>query len=108
MSGHSAPRPALLERRLAQAKLRHRACVEDIDFRFPRGLDRSLVRSLKQDSGWVREHLNIFLIGPTEIGKSFLACALAEKACRDGHWLCFNRFTQLTEVSRLWLAVSGD
>jgi len=73
-----------LERRLAKAKLRHRACVEDIDFRSPRGLDRTLLRSLTQDSAWVREHQNIFLLGPTGIGKSFLACALAEKACRDG------------------------
>ena len=55
-----------LERRLAKAKLRHRASVEDIDFRTPRGLDRSLVRSLIQDSGWVREHFNLFLIGPPD------------------------------------------
>jgi len=84
-----------LERRLAKAKLRHRACVEDIDFRSPRGLDRTLVRSLTQDSGWVREHLNIFLIGPTGIGKSFLACALAEKACRDGFTAFYTRASQL-------------
>ena len=84
-----------LERRLAKAKLRHRACVEGIDFRSPRGLDRTLVRSLTQDSGWVREHLNIFLIGPTGIGKSFLACALAEKACRDGFTAFYTRASQL-------------
>jgi len=84
-----------LERRLAKAKLRHRACVEDIDFRSPRGLDRTLVRSLAQDSAWVREHQNIFLIGPTGIGKSFLACALAEKACRDGFTALYTRATQL-------------
>ncbi len=85
-----------LERRLAKAKLRHRACVEDIDFRSPRGgLDRTLVRSLTQDSAWVREHQNIFLIGPTGIGKSFLACALAEKACRDGFTAFYTRATQL-------------
>ena len=84
-----------LARRLAHAKLRHRASVEDIDFRSPRGLDRTLVRSLTQDSGWVREHLNIFLIGPTGIGKSFLACALAEKACRDGFTAWYTRAAQL-------------
>ena len=84
-----------LARRLAHAKLRHRASVEDIDFRSPRGLDRTLVRSLTQDSGWVREHLNIFLIGPTGIGKSFLACALAEKACRDGFTAFYARASQL-------------
>src|SRR5712692_4246211 len=84
-----------LARRLAKAKLRHRACVEDIDFRSPRGLDRTLVRSLTQDSAWVREHQNIFLIGPTGIGKSFLACALAEKACRDGFTAFYTRAAQL-------------
>jgi DNA replication protein DnaC len=84
-----------LARRLAKAKLHHRASVEDIDFRSPRGLDRTLVRSLTQDSAWVREHQNIFLIGPTGIGKSFLACALAEKACRDGFTAIYTRATQL-------------
>jgi len=84
-----------LERRLAKAKLRHRASVEDIDFRSPRGLDRTLVRSLTQDSAWVREHQNIFLIGPTGIGKSFLACALAEKACREGFTAFYTRAAQL-------------
>lgn len=84
-----------LERRLAKAKFRHRASVEDIDFRTPRGLDRTLLRSLLQDSAWVREHQNLFLIGPTGIGKSFLACALAEKACRDGFTAFYRRATQL-------------
>jgi len=84
-----------LARRLANAKLRHRACVEDIDFRQPRGLDRTLLRSLTQDSAWVRQHQNVFLIGPTGIGKSFLACALAEKACRDGFTALYTRAPQL-------------
>jgi DNA replication protein DnaC len=74
-----------LARRLSQAKFRyHDASVEDIDFRAPRGLDRSLVRSLTQNSAWVAENQNIFLWGPCGVGKSWLACALAEKACRDG------------------------
>ena len=73
-----------LARRVTQAKFRYRASVEDIDFRTPRGLDRSLVRSLTQDSAWVTQHQNVFLLGPTGVGKSWLACALAEKACRDG------------------------
>ena len=68
---------------------------EDIDFRAPRGLDRALLRSLTQDSVWVREHQNIFLLGPMGIGKSFLACALAEKACRDGFSALYTRATQL-------------
>ena len=84
-----------LARRLANAKLRHRASVEDIDFRQPRGLDRALVRSLAQSSTWVGQHQNIFLIGPTGIGKSFLACALAEKACRDGYTAFYTRASPL-------------
>ena len=84
-----------LTRRLEKAKLRHRACVEDIDFRQPRGLDRSLLRSLTQDSSWVRQHQNVFLIGSCGIGKSFLACALAEKACRDGFTAYYTRASQL-------------
>jgi len=84
-----------LARRLAHARLRHRASVEDIDFRSPRGLDRAQVRSLAQDSSWVRQHQNIFLIGPTGIGKSFLACALAEKACRDGFTAWYTRAAPL-------------
>jgi len=84
-----------LARRLANAKLRHRASVEDIDFRQPRGLDRALVRSLAQSSAWVGQHQNVFLIGPTGIGKSFLACALAEKACRDGYTALYTRASQL-------------
>jgi DNA replication protein DnaC len=55
-----------LPRRLANARLRHRASVEDIDFRSPRGLDRTQVRSLAQTSGWVGQHQNLFLIGPPD------------------------------------------
>jgi DNA replication protein DnaC len=73
-----------LARRLAQAKFRYPASVEDIDFRLARGLDRSLIRSLTQNSAWVHQHQQIFLLGPTGVGKTWLACALAEKACRDG------------------------
>ncbi|MGH8678224.1 MAG: IS21-like element helper ATPase IstB [Burkholderiales bacterium] len=84
-----------LARRLTHAQLRHRASVEDIDFQQPRGLDRTVLRSLIQDSAWVRQHHNVFLIGPTGIGKSFLACALAEKACRDGCTALYTRAAQL-------------
>jgi DNA replication protein DnaC len=84
-----------LARRLAQAQLRHRASVEDLDFGSPRSLNRSLVRSLTQDSAWVRQHQNVFVLGPTGIGKSFLACALAEKACRDGFSALYTRASQL-------------
>jgi len=84
-----------LERRLRYAKLRGNACVEDIDYRASRGLDRTLMRSLANDSGWVQRHENVFVIGPTGVGKSFLACALAQKACRDGHLVLYTRAAAL-------------
>src|SRR5690348_15712876 len=74
-----------LARRLKAAKLRAQACVEDIDYRAARGLDKSVIRALAQESAWVRNHDNIFVLGPTGVGKSFVASALAQKACRDGY-----------------------
>src|SRR5688500_18954310 len=62
-----------LDRRLRNGRLQGPACIEDIDYRTARGLDRQLVRSLTQESTWVREHQNLFLLGPTGIGKTWLA-----------------------------------
>lgn len=84
-----------LSRRLAQARFTLSAAVEDIDFRHSRGLDRKLIRSLTAESRWVRQHHNLFLLGPTGIGKSYLACALAQKACRDGYTALYTRASQL-------------
>ena len=84
-----------LARRLAQARFKISAAVEDIDFRHQRGLDRKLVRSLTAESRWVRQHQQLFLLGPTGIGKSYLACALAQKACRDGYTALYTRASQL-------------
>jgi len=84
-----------LERRLKDARLHGNACVEDIDFRATRGLDKPLVRSLIQDSEWVRRHQHIFLIGPTGIGKTYLARAFGQKACRDGLTAYFVTAAQL-------------
>ena len=69
--------------------------MEDIDFRTARGLDRQLVRSLVAESVWVREHQNLFLLGPTGIGKTWLARAFAQKACRDGYTAYFTKATEL-------------
>jgi DNA replication protein DnaC len=80
-----------LGRRMKNAKLRVNACVEDIDYRTVRGLDKSVIRSLTQESGWVGTHENIFVLGPTGVGKSFVACALAQKACRDGYSALYTR-----------------
>ncbi len=92
-----------LQRRLLNARLEGPACVEEIDFRAPRGLDRQLLRSLTTESDWVRRHQNLFLTGPTGIGKTFLARALGHKACRDGFTAWFVKTPQLfrdLEVAR--------
>lgn len=83
-----------LARRLQLAKLKERAVIEDIDYQHPRGLERKLMRTLSS-SEWVRQKQNILLMGPTGIGKSWLGCALAHKACRDGFSVLHKRTTEL-------------
>jgi DNA replication protein DnaC len=83
-----------LGRRLRAAKLKERGVVEDIDYQHPRGLDRKLMRTLAS-SEWVRQHQNLLLIGPTGIGKTWLGCALAQKACRDGFTILHKRANEL-------------
>ena len=73
-----------LKMRLRVAKLRYPAAVEDLDLRAPRGLDRGLVMELATGS-WVTRHHNVVLTGPTGVGKSYVACALAQAAIRTGH-----------------------
>ena len=73
-----------LQRRLRGAHLKERGVIEDVDYQHPRGLDRKLVRTLAS-SDWVHQHQSILLLGPTGIGKTWLACSLAQKACRDVH-----------------------
>lgn len=72
-----------LTRLLRQAKLRIPACIEDIDYHHPRGLDRALLQSLAQ-CHWIRSHQSILITGPTGCGKTYIACALANAACRRG------------------------
>jgi DNA replication protein DnaC len=83
-----------LHNRLAKARLRQTAVVEDIDFRAPRGLDRQLFSALCSCQ-WVRDHQNILITGATGLGKSFLACALAHKACREGFTALYHRLPRL-------------
>lgn len=84
-----------LSRRLRASRLKSTASVEDIDYQVPRGLDRSLVRSLTAESEWVKKHQNVILTGATGVGKSWLATALAHKACRDGYTSYYARASQL-------------
>ena len=72
-----------LTTRLRQAKLRQTACIEDIDYRHPRGLDKSLMARLATCQ-WVREPHNVLITGSTGIGKTWLGCAWEHKACREG------------------------
>src|SRR5438874_3776169 len=80
--------------RLKAAKLRQEASVEDIDFRSPRGLDKTVIVNLAQ-AGWVAAHHNVLISGPTGAGKSFLACALAHAAVRRGHTALYVRTPRL-------------
>ncbi len=73
-----------LKTRLHKAKPKQNACVEDMDFRQPRGLDKSLILDLAQCQ-WIKQHLNLLITGPTGVGKTWIACALAQKACREGY-----------------------
>jgi DNA replication protein DnaC len=72
-----------LAQQLRQANLRYPACLEDIDFSTPRGLARDVVLSLGT-GGWIRDHHNLLITGPTGIGKSWLASAFVQSACRHG------------------------
>jgi DNA replication protein DnaC len=83
-----------LKDRLAKARLRHSAAVEDVDLRTPRGLDRSVFLALCSCQ-WVTQHLNVLITGKTGTGKSYLACALAQKACREGFTAAYHRVPRL-------------
>ena len=86
-----------LTNRLRRARLRHPdACLEDVDYRHPRGLDKALLASMGACQ-WVREHLNILITGATGAGKTWLACALAHQACREGFSALYLRLPRLFE-----------
>src|SRR5437660_11300009 len=83
-----------LAARLRYARLRHQAVVEDVDYRVHRGLDRSLFHKLAAGE-WIDAHDNLILCGPTGVGKSWLACALGHKACRDNRSVLYQRAPKL-------------
>jgi DNA replication protein DnaC len=83
-----------LGRRLNVARLRQNAVVEDADLRTPRGLDRALFQTLTT-CGWIRDSQHLLIGGPTGVGKSWLACALGHKACRDGFSVLYRRAPRL-------------
>ncbi|HLJ06889.1 MAG TPA: IS21-like element helper ATPase IstB, partial [Acetobacteraceae bacterium] len=83
-----------LKARLRYARLRHHAAVEDVDYRTPRGLDRALFQKLAL-GGWIEAKQNLIVEGPTGVGKSWLACALGHKACRDNHSVLYQRIPRM-------------
>ncbi len=89
-----------LARLLKTAKLRVDACVEDIDYRHPRGLDKARMVALASCE-WIDEALNLCLTGPTGCGKTWLACALGNQACRRGYSTRYLRLPRLTEQLRI-------
>lgn len=89
-----------LQRRLKDAKLKANSCVEDIDYRHPRGLNREVFADLIT-CRWVRAHRNVIMCGPTGIGKTWLACALAQRACREGYSVAYLRVPRLLHELKL-------
>ena len=89
-----------LQRLLKLAKLRETACVEDIDYRPGRGLDRAEIASLALGD-WIHQGINLIVTGPTGGGKTWLACALGQYACRRGHTLMYMRTPRLAEELRV-------
>jgi DNA replication protein DnaC len=76
------------------ARLRHNAAVEDVDYRTTRGLDRALFQKLALGS-WIKEQQNLIIVGPSGVGKSWLACALGHRACRDNLSVLYQRIPRL-------------
>ena len=93
-----------LSNRLRRAKLKHNAALEDIDYQHPRGLDKGLIQALSA-CRWAQEHLNILITGPTGVGKTWLACALAQKACREGYTA---QYIRLARLLRELMVAKGD
>lgn len=79
---------------LRKARLKDNACIEDIDFKSPRGLDKSMVLSLSS-CDWIKSSQNIIITGSTGVGKTYLSCALANSACRKGYSSLYKRAPRL-------------
>jgi DNA replication protein DnaC len=89
-----------MQRRLKAARLSLPATIEDLDLSPARGLERRLVLELAQGE-WIRQHLNILVLGPTGVGKTFLACALADAACRHNFHVSYQRTSRLLHQTAL-------
>lgn len=83
-----------LKRRLKKARLRQNASMEDIDLRHSRGMEKAVISKLAS-CRWIKDRLNILITGPTGVGKSYIGCALAQKACREGFSALYTRLPRL-------------
>ena len=86
--------------RLKFASLRQTAVIEDIDLRSARGIDRAFLAKLV-DGDWIDHKHNLLITGPTGTGKSWIACALGHKACRDNRSVLYQRLPRLFEALAL-------
>ena len=89
-----------LTTRLKFACLRQSAIVEDVDMKTARGLDKALFQKLAAGD-WIIRHQNLIIIGKTGVGKSWLACALGHKACRDDRSVSYQRVPRLFDALAL-------
>ena len=89
-----------LSRRLTQAKLKETACVEDIDYKHPRKLNKSVMQELRRIQ-WIPKHLNLLITGPTGCGKTYIACALAHTACLNGFAAKYYRLPRLWQELKI-------
>lgn len=83
-----------LKLRLGKAKLREKACIEDINYRHPRNLDRSVIQRLST-CRWIQNHENVIITGATGLGKTWIACALTNQACREGWTAKYHRVPRI-------------
>lgn len=93
-----------LQRRLKQAQLQQSAVFEDTDYQVNRGLDRALWQQLGTGH-WIEQKLNLLIEGPTGVGKTWLACAMAHKVCREGYQV---RYWRLPKLFTQWHIAHGD
>lgn len=85
---------------LRKARLRHMACIEDIDYQHPRGLEKNKMAVLIS-CDFIRHHQNLLITGPTGCGKSWLACAIGQQACRQRLSVRYIRMAKLLEELRI-------
>ena len=93
---YASMRDEALQQRLRRAGMRQTACLENLDLRTPRGLDRATIQALATGN-WIRQHLNVLIVGPTGIGKSWISCALGNQAARDGVSVLYKRLSRLLD-----------